>query len=281
MQTTGHNNLAVRRHLGDNFSQKLKIRSNCYVTTVDSRFLLACGFWDNSFRVFSTETAKIVQIIFGHFGVVTCLSRSECNITSDCYIASGSADCTVLLWHWNARTQSIVGEGEVPTPRATLTGHEQAVTSVVISAELGLVVSGSISMLTKCDWFFNHTHARLINFFSFFFFSVDGPVLIHTTFGDLLRSLDAPADFYSPEIIAMSREGFIVVNYDKGNVAAYTINGKKLRHESHNDSLQVSNVLLLFRIVIVSGVLTPLNSTIFYHNIAAFLSFLSQLLLLL
>lgn len=77
--------------------------------------------------------------------MVTCLSRSECNITSDCYIASGSADCTVLLWHWNARTQTIVGEGEVPTPRATLTGHEQPVSSVVISAELGLVVSGSHS----------------------------------------------------------------------------------------------------------------------------------------
>lgn len=139
------NNQAVKRHLGDNFSQKIKLRSNCYVTTVDSRFLISCGFWDNSFRVFSTETAKIVQIIFGHFDVVTCLSRSECNITSDCYIASGSADCTILLWHWNARTQSIVGEGEVPTPRATLTGHEQTVTSVVISAELGLVVSGSMS----------------------------------------------------------------------------------------------------------------------------------------
>lgn len=144
MQTNG-NNPAVRRHLGDNFSQKLKIRANCFVTTVDSRFLIACGFWDNSFRVYLTETAKIVQIVFGHFDVVSCLSRSECNITSDCYIASGSADCTVLLWHWNARTQSIVGEGEVPTPRATLTGHEQAVTAVVISAELGLVVSGSIS----------------------------------------------------------------------------------------------------------------------------------------
>lgn len=94
-------------------------------------------------------SAKIVQIVFGHFGVVTCMARSECNITSDCYIASGSADCTVLLWHWNARTQSIVGEGDVPTPRATLTGHEQAVTSVVISAELGLVVSGSSSELRK------------------------------------------------------------------------------------------------------------------------------------
>ncbi|XP_029171976.1 neurobeachin isoform X3 [Nylanderia fulva] len=204
------NPMLQRRHLGDNFSQKLKIRSNCFVTTVDSRFLVACGFWDNSFRVFSTETAKIVQIVFGHYGVVTCLSRSECNITSDCYIASGSADCTVLLWHWNARTQTIVGEGEAPAPRATLTGHEQPVTAVVISAELGLVVSGS--------------HY--------------GPVLVHTTFGDLLRSLEAPNGFSSPENIAMSREGVIVVNYERGHIAAFTINGKRLRHESHNDNLQ-------------------------------------------
>ncbi|XP_069686520.1 neurobeachin isoform X3 [Periplaneta americana] len=209
-QTGNSSNPTQRRHLGDNFSQKIRIRSNCFVTTVDSRFLVACGFWDNSFRVFSTETAKIVQIVFGHYGVVTCLSRSECNITSDCYIASGSADCTVLLWHWNARTQTIVGEGEVPTPRATLTGHEQPVSSVVISAELGLVVSGSHN----------------------------GPVLVHTTFGDLLRSLEPPPSFLSPENIAMSREGVIVVNYERGHVAAFTINGKRLRHESHNDNLQ-------------------------------------------
>ncbi|XP_076628561.1 A kinase anchor protein rugose isoform X5 [Colletes latitarsis] len=209
-QAANSSNPALRRHLGDNFSQKLKIRSNCFVTTVDSRFLVACGFWDNSFRVFSTETAKIVQIVFGHYGVVTCLSRSECNITSDCYIASGSADCTVLLWHWNARTQTIVGEGEAPAPRATLTGHEQPVTAVVISAELGLVVSGSYY----------------------------GPVLVHATFGDLLRSLEAPNGFSSPENIAMSREGVIVVNYERGHIAAFTINGKRLRHESHNDNLQ-------------------------------------------
>ncbi|XP_076767103.1 A kinase anchor protein rugose isoform X16 [Xylocopa sonorina] len=209
-QAANSSNPTLRRHLGDNFSQKLKIRSNCFVTTVDSRFLVACGFWDNSFRVFSTETAKIVQIVFGHYGVVTCLSRSECNITSDCYIASGSADCTVLLWHWNARTQTIVGEGEAPAPRATLTGHEQPVTAVVISAELGLVVSSSYY----------------------------GPVLVHTTFGDLLRSLEAPNGFSSPENIAMSREGVIVVNYERGHIAAFTINGKRLRHESHNDNLQ-------------------------------------------
>ena len=141
---TSQSGYLARRHLGDNFSQKVKLRSNCFLTTVDSRFLMASGFWDNSFRVFATDTAKIVQIVYGHFGIVTCLSRSECNITSDCYVASGSEDCTVLLWHWNARTQTIVGESaECPTPRAALTGHESAVTAVAVSAEMGLVVSGS------------------------------------------------------------------------------------------------------------------------------------------
>lgn len=194
--------------------------------------MVACGFWDNSFRVFSTETAKIVQIVFGHYGVVTCLSRSECNITSDCYIVSGSADCTVLLWHWNARTQTIVGEGEMPTPRATLTGLEQPVSSVVISAELGLIVSGSISKLLLNI----SSNLLLINYSTY----ADGPVLVHTTFGDLLRSLDPPSGFNSPENIAMSREGVIVVNYEMGHIAAFTINGKRLRSESHNDNLQVS-----------------------------------------
>nr|XP_040571120.1 neurobeachin-like isoform X3 [Lepeophtheirus salmonis] len=200
----------VKRHLvGDNFSQKITMRSNCFVVTVDSTFLIACGFWDNSFRVFSTESAKIVQIIFGHYGVVTCLARSECNITSDYYIASGSEDCTVLLWHWNARLQSIVGEGEQPTPRAILTGHDQAVTCVVISAELGLVISGS----------------------------KDGPILVHTTFGDLLRSLDSPSGLSCPSNIALSREGLVVAHYPNGHIVSFTSNGKKLRHETHNDTL--------------------------------------------
>ena len=63
--------------------------------------------------------------------------------------------------------------------------------------------------------------------------------MVHTTFGDLLRSLEPPTDFQSPENIAMSREGVIVVNYERGHLAAFTINGKRLRHEIHNDNLQV------------------------------------------
>jgi len=65
-QSNSNVNVTLKRHLGDNFSQKLKIKWNCFVTTVDSRFLIVCGFWDNSFRVFSTETGKIHSAFFSH-----------------------------------------------------------------------------------------------------------------------------------------------------------------------------------------------------------------------
>ena len=181
------------------------------IVTSSARFVIAGGFWDNSFRVYSAETAKICQIVFGHYGVVTCLARSECNNTSDCYIVSGSEDCTVLLWHWNARSKAIVGEGEVPTPRAILTGHEHTITCAVISAELGLVISG----------------ARF------------GPLLVHTTFGDLLRSLEAGPELTSAANLSLSREGLVVASYPSHHVAVFTINGKKLRSELHSDNVQV------------------------------------------
>lgn len=95
------------------------------------------------------------------------------------------------------------------------------------------------------------------------FFS-DGPVLVHTTFGDLLRSLEPPPGFLSPENIAMSREGVIVVNYERGRVAAFTINGKRLRHESHNDNLQVGGIVN--HQCICRGICHKLNILIWPHR---------------
>ncbi|XP_014679857.1 PREDICTED: neurobeachin-like [Priapulus caudatus] len=203
-----------RRSLCNNIAQRVRMRANCFVTTIDSKFIVACGFWDHSFRVFNTDSAAITQIIYGHYDIVTCLARSECNITSDCYIATGSRDATVMLWDWSARLQMLVGEstapGQLPTPRTTLTGHDREVTCVVISAELGLVASSS----------------------------KDGPCLLHTVTGDLLRSLEPAVGFRSPELILLSREGFIFVKYDYGNLCAFTINGKLLESISHNDTIQ-------------------------------------------
>lgn len=69
--------------------------------------------------------------------------------------------------------------------------------------------------------------------------SLDGPVLIHTTFGEVLRALSAPDGVCSPQQLALSREGVVVVAYARGHLAAFTLNGRRLRHETHNDNFQV------------------------------------------
>ena len=70
-------------------------------------------------------------------------------------------------------------------------------------------------------------------------FNADGPILVHTTFGDLLRALDVPENLTCPSNLVLSREGFVVANFPGGHVVAFTANGNRLRHEIHNDHIQV------------------------------------------
>uniref|UniRef100_A0A915LTE0 BEACH domain-containing protein n=1 Tax=Meloidogyne javanica TaxID=6303 RepID=A0A915LTE0_MELJA len=98
-------------------------------------------------KALESDLAQVRQVIYGHGDVVTCLARSETTLFADSYIASGSADCTVVLWHFSQNTGTIAGEfnsvGELPVPRAILTGHEAVITAITVSAEHGLVISGA------------------------------------------------------------------------------------------------------------------------------------------
>ncbi|KAJ8028510.1 Neurobeachin [Holothuria leucospilota] len=192
-----------RRQIVESMDSAVKSRPSCYVVTADNRYIMACGFWDKSFRVFTTETCKVTQVVYGHWDTVTCLSRSECPVGGDCYIVSGSRDATLLVWHWSAKVQWVLGDnhvqGEVATPRAILTGHDTEVTCSGVCTELGLVVSGSKG----------------------------GACLIHTVSGDLLRSLEPPAPCQSPRLAGIAAEqNVIVVVFDKGNICTFSLNGK-------------------------------------------------------
>lgn len=197
-----------RRHLGDALDQRLKIRFNNFVTTVESRSIIVCGYPDYSFRVIDTDSARVRQVIYGHSDVVTCLTRSEANLFADCYIASGSLDCTVVLWHWNAQMQAIAGEynipGEPAAPRAILTGHDAHITMISVSAEHGLVLSAS----------------------------KDGTVLIHTTQGDLLRRIEprnaSEICQLGVNLLLMSRECIITVLYGNDHLTTFTTSGRQL-----------------------------------------------------
>uniref|UniRef100_A0A8C3TXX9 LPS responsive beige-like anchor protein n=1 Tax=Catharus ustulatus TaxID=91951 RepID=A0A8C3TXX9_CATUS len=195
-----------RRQITDLLDQSIQVHSQCFVITSDNRYILVCGFWDKSFRVYSTDSGKLMQVVFGHWDVVTCLARSESYIGGNCYILSGSRDATLLLWYWNGKT-NIIGDnprGDFATPRAVLTGHDYEITCAAICAELGLVISGS----------------------------KEGPCLIHSMNGDLLRTLEGPERLQGPEsclrpkLIQASREGHCVIYYENGLFCVFSVNGR-------------------------------------------------------
>ncbi|TRY56478.1 hypothetical protein DNTS_026453, partial [Danionella cerebrum] len=225
-----------RRQISDLLDQSIQVNAHCFVITADNRFILLCGFWDKSFRVYSTDTgnydnphnfipmdppprntklrvkSKLTQIVFGHLDVVTCLARSESYIGGDCYILSGSRDATLLLWYWNGKHSSI-GENpgtEFVTPRAILTGHDCEVTCASVCAELGLVISG-------CK---------------------EGPCLVHSMNGDLLRTLEAPDSCARPRLLLSSSEGHCLVYYEQGHFCVFSINGKLLGHVEVEDNIK-------------------------------------------
>ncbi|XP_067260668.1 lipopolysaccharide-responsive and beige-like anchor protein isoform X4 [Chanodichthys erythropterus] len=201
-----------RRQISDLLDQSIQVNAQCFVITADNRFILLCGFWDKSFRIYSTDTGKLTQIVFGHLDVVTCLARSESYIGGDCYVLSGSRDATLLLWYWNGKHSSI-GENpgtEFVNPRAILTGHDCEVTCASVCAELGLVISG-------CR---------------------EGPCLVHSMNGDLLRTLEGPDGCVQPRLVMSSTEGHCVIYYDKGHFCVFSINGKLLGHMEVEDNIK-------------------------------------------
>ncbi|XP_042572989.1 lipopolysaccharide-responsive and beige-like anchor protein isoform X1 [Cyprinus carpio] len=207
------NNVGIhRRQISDLLDQSIQVNAQSFVITADNRFILLCGFWDKSFRVYSTDTGKLTQIVFGHLDVVTCLARSESYIGGDCYVLSGSRDATLLLWYWNGKHSSI-GENpgtELVTPRTILTGHDCEVTCASVCAELGLVISG-------CK---------------------EGPCLVHSMSGDLLRTLEGPDGCVRPRLVLSSTEGHCVIYYDKGLFCVFSINGKLLGHMEVEDNVK-------------------------------------------
>ncbi|XP_057581685.1 lipopolysaccharide-responsive and beige-like anchor protein isoform X2 [Hippopotamus amphibius kiboko] len=202
-----------RRQITDLLDQSIQVHSQCFVITSDNRYILLCGFWDKSFRVYSTDTGKLIQVVFGHWDVVTCLTRSESYIGGNCYILSGSRDATLLLWYWNGKSSGIGDNpgSETTTPRAILTGHDYEITCAAVCAELGLVLSGS----------------------------KEGPCLIHSMNGDLLRTLEGPENCLKPKLIQASREGHCVIFYENGFFCTFSVNGNLQATMETDDNIRV------------------------------------------
>lgn len=76
----------------------------------------------------------------------------HCLLTLKCIALSSQFLCKLNLFYWTLIHSGLLAcphdndddnNDQVPTPRAILTGHEHTITCAVISAELGLVISGA------------------------------------------------------------------------------------------------------------------------------------------
>ncbi|KAL5962452.1 Neurobeachin, partial [Taenia solium] len=99
-----------RRYIGENMDPSISLTANNFVVTGDGRAIIACGYFDYSFRIFSVDSGRCVQSVCGHQDVVTCLGHSESTATGHCYLASGGRDGLVCLWILDTKSLCLFSE---------------------------------------------------------------------------------------------------------------------------------------------------------------------------
>lgn len=113
---------------------------------ISDGWLFSCGFWDGSFRMLSVGSATPDVVMPAHRDVVTCVAAVQG------VLVAGFRDTTLMLWDIPAHSTgvaAIVGGAinvrkPLGPPRCVLYGHDEQVTAVDVSKELGIVVSGAL-----------------------------------------------------------------------------------------------------------------------------------------
>ncbi|XP_025903832.1 neurobeachin-like protein 1 isoform X2 [Nothoprocta perdicaria] len=204
-------NPKTQRNIGGPFAPGLEITSKLFAVSHDAKLLFSGGHWDNSIRVTSLTKGKLVGQHIRHMDIVTCLAIDYCGI----HLISGSRDTTCMIWQ--IVQQGGVPVGLAPKPLQILYGHTDEVSSVGISTELDMAVSGS----------------------------KDGTVIIRTVRkGQYVRTLRPPCEsslLLNVPNLAVSWEGHIVVHTsiegkttlkDKNALHLFSVNGKYLCSET-------------------------------------------------
>ncbi|KAF2987476.1 hypothetical protein EK904_002517 [Melospiza melodia maxima] len=204
-------NPKTQRSMSGPFAPGLEITSKLFAVSHDAKLLFSGGHWDNSIRVTSLTKGKLMGQHIRHMDIVTCLAIDHCGI----HLISGSRDTTCMIWQ--IVHQGGVPVGLAPKPLQILYGHTDEVSSVGISTELDMAVSGSR----------------------------DGTVIVRTIRkGQYVRTLRPPCEsslLLTVPNLAVSWEGHIVVHTsvegkttlkDKNALHLYSVNGKYLGSET-------------------------------------------------
>ncbi|KAJ5071298.1 beige/beach-related [Anaeramoeba ignava] len=163
------------------------------------KYLISCGFNDNSFKMIDIENSKIIQIISKHQDIVNCLSLDSK------YFVTGSKDTTVIVWEFDLNEEKVK-----ENPKYIFFEHEKEVKSVAISAEYDVVLSGSI----------------------------DGELIFHSlNKGKYIQSMIL-SDHQPISIIKISKEGNIITFSENSNILRlFTINGYLIKEVQSSQNI--------------------------------------------
>ncbi|XP_063308911.1 neurobeachin-like protein 2 isoform X7 [Pelobates fuscus] len=200
-------NAKTQRLVSGPFALGTELSSKTLVVSHDAKLLFSGGHWDNSLRVTSLSKGKVIGHITRHIDVVTCLALDVCGI----YLISGSRDTTCIVWQ--VLQQGGLSWNLSQKPVQVLYGHDDEVTSVAISTELDMAVSGS----------------------------KDGTIIVHTIRrGQFMRCIKPPCESSLPLTVShlvVGLEGQIIFHSiiegrtslkDKFALHLYSVNGKHL-----------------------------------------------------
>nr|CDS27326.1 lipopolysaccharide responsive and beige [Hymenolepis microstoma]CDS35097.1 lipopolysaccharide responsive and beige [Hymenolepis microstoma] len=211
-----------RRYVGENMDPSVRLSASNFVVTADGRAIVACGYWDYSFRIFAVSSGQCMQsVVGGHQDVVTCLGHSESNATGHCYLTSGGRDDLVCLRILNTETLALFSDstGAISMPHVTPFGHQNFLQCIAMSAELGLVFSGSETVINICYPQAEYAFSTLLK--------------VPQTTADRLRpcsvlngvsaAVFAAGFGGSPMRVLASRHGYVIFQLGAAKIAVFTL----------------------------------------------------------
>uniref|UniRef100_A0A663LW83 Neurobeachin like 1 n=1 Tax=Athene cunicularia TaxID=194338 RepID=A0A663LW83_ATHCN len=192
-------NPKTQRNMSGPFAPGLEITSKLFAVSHDAKLLFSGGHWDNSIRVTSLTKGKLIGQHIRHMDIVTCLAIDYCGI----HLISGSRDTTCMIWQ--IVHQGGVPVGLAPKPLQILYGHTDEVSSVGISTELDMAVSGSrvsILILSPSLLFLYSNHRNALHLYS-----VNGKYLGSETLKEEVSDMCVTGEY----IVMGSLQGFLSI----------------------------------------------------------------------
>lgn len=204
----------LRRKAAQSSSRLLAASEINLATAESAAMLVSCGYWDDTIKVHSIDTLKVIASeTGGHRGPIRCLALG----CDGALLVSGGQDCTSRIWVVDypdlasalsdGYVQTAIGssnDGEqILTCCHVLWGQDTPITCVDISTELDVTVSGSEG----------------------------GQICIHTVRrGDFIRSLQPRPLSKRKTSISVSRIclhkcGNLVVSMSDSGLHTYSVNG--------------------------------------------------------